>query len=429
MTSKGFTRPISTFRSRYFLSPAVFCALAIAALSSITMAAAPFDLKGRLLSVETNGIDSADCGGQTSPCRTIGRALRDARAGDTIVVGPGTYGDVNGDRDFNDPGDETPDLTLGCVICITKRVQIISLHGAAVTVINGDGSVFDQDRPPPDLRRIVLIGANNVVFGIKDHGFTLTRHTIGVDVQGLRNVRVAGNVAQNLDTNGFIVWNMQGRVEVSDNTAVGTTIGEGFRIGGVGDARLIIKDNTVLQSEEGFAVVAASGIEISGNLVRETGTAFAILGSDAQVTHNVLFDNLAGFVVHGSGNRIIENVIIGGRATPPSAGIGIGSGTDNRVQRNDIYGHHGDPFNPTACGLVNSSGNRVLATDNYWGAPTGPGPDPADEAGAPCDSLGSVTIVEPFATRPFSLQIAIENALGHARAAEALRDFPRDFEH
>jgi hypothetical protein len=48
----------------------------------------------------------------------------------------------------------------------------------------------------------------------------------------------------------------------------------------------------------------------------------------------------------------------------------------------------------TNCGVRHGSG-KLAATDNWWGAPTGPGPDPADDV---CSSPGSVTITAPFLT-------------------------------
>jgi len=50
------------------------------------------------------------------------------------------------------------------------------------------------------------------------------------------------------------------------------------------------------------------------------------------------------------------------------------------------------------CGILNASGNSPQATDNFWGAVTGPGADPADTVGGACDQNGSSTVNKPFAT-------------------------------
>jgi hypothetical protein len=49
--------------------------------------------------------------------------------------------------------------------------------------------------------------------------------------------------------------------------------------------------------------------------------------------------------------------------------------------------------------MQNNTGASVTATNNYWGAASGPGPDPADQA---CDAAGSTTITTPFATSDFT---------------------------
>ena len=65
-----------------------------------------------VLHVAAYGSDSPTCGLQ-SPCRSISQAMENAASGDTIYVGPGHYGDVNGDGNFAGPGDEKPDPNAG----------------------------------------------------------------------------------------------------------------------------------------------------------------------------------------------------------------------------------------------------------------------------------------------------------------------------
>jgi hypothetical protein len=54
--------------------------------------------------------------------------------------------------------------------------------------------------------------------------------------------------------------------------------------------------------------------------------------------------------------------------------------------------------------------NTVLAASDYWGAATGPGPKPADDAGpgSGCDQNGATTTVTPFASNPFSVNARIK---------------------
>jgi hypothetical protein len=48
------------------------------------------------------------------------------------------------------------------------------------------------------------------------------------------------------------------------------------------------------------------------------------------------------------------------------------------------------------CGMLNNSNGALVATNNYWGAATGPGADPADQI---CNGFGSSTTTSPHATK------------------------------
>src|ERR1700753_3616431 len=98
--------------------------------------------------VTNDGTDSGTCGSANSPCRSISQAMENASAGDIISVGAGMYGNISGDGSYTHPGDEHPQpvdrfssrVAEGCIICITKPLKILSLHGATATVIVGNPS-------------------------------------------------------------------------------------------------------------------------------------------------------------------------------------------------------------------------------------------------------------------------------------------------
>jgi hypothetical protein len=174
-----------------------------------------------------------------------------------------------------------------------------------------------------------------------------------------------------------------------------------------------VKRNTSTDAQVAFDIQGPLRAEVTGNIARNAQGGFVFNTSNARMEHNIAIENIQGVVVAGDRNRIVENVIIDVIDDGSSTGLVIASGSDNRVQRNDIFGHRGITVQRVNCGLVNGTGNTVLATNNYWGAPTGPGDDPADNVGPSCDSdtPGSVTVFEPFATRPFSRRIARANLL------------------
>ena len=64
------------------------------------------------------------------------------------------------------------------------------------------------------------------------------------------------------------------------------------------------------------------------------------------------------------------------------------------IQRNNVFGNIGD------VGLLNWGVLSLDATRNYWGAATGPGPDPADDVS---NSSGATTTTTPFSRTPFPI--------------------------
>ena len=107
-----------------------------------------------------NGVDGPGCGTKASPCRSISQAVDNAPAGDTVIVGPGVYGDVDGDGVF-EVGDEFGFPFCGCLLGIDKAVTVLSSAGAAATVIDA--------RQTPALRSVLLLGSG-IVFGKPEKG-------------------------------------------------------------------------------------------------------------------------------------------------------------------------------------------------------------------------------------------------------------------
>src|SRR5687767_13758666 len=78
----------------------------------------------RRIHVANDGLDADDCGTRRAPCRTIGRAQALAVAGDTILVGPGIYGDVNRDGSASGDAEERP--VQGASLRLDKPVKLLS---------------------------------------------------------------------------------------------------------------------------------------------------------------------------------------------------------------------------------------------------------------------------------------------------------------
>jgi hypothetical protein len=104
-----------------------------------------------------------------SACRSITQAVELANPGDTILVGPGRYGDLNRNGTLGEPGEElgylTPPASCSCVLQIEKRVIIISSGGAAATMIDGRSV---------DVIQNVFLTTVGGEFGRPGKGFTVT---------------------------------------------------------------------------------------------------------------------------------------------------------------------------------------------------------------------------------------------------------------
>lgn len=357
----------------------------------------------QVLWVANDGVDGTACGARTKPCRSIRRAMELARDGDTIDVGAGNYGDLNGNGQV-DPGEEFSS-TNGCTICVDKSVAIYSLHGANVTVITASSS------------NTVIITASGARFGSKGHGFTVTSgYNSGIIIgDNPSNVIVAGNTVIGTGRTtyyGIGVFSSGSSLRVTDNRSINSQVG--FAIQFLRDSvfeRNVAQDNV----SQGF-YLDGTNVRLSGNVAVHSG-----FGPFPGLTNGV------GFFIKGSNLTLEGNTSAGnagrgwniGDETGPTTvrsfahnsmvgngGPGVvinAASTVQNFQFNNIYGNNGrrperTGESVTNCGISNESGGTVKATNNFWGSANGPGGDPADNAGPGCDTAGSNTVFKPFAT-------------------------------
>ena len=327
-------------------------------VATILFALAPC-AHAKTIFVANNGVNSTTCGptGQV-PCRSITRGIINAANLDLIVVGPGKYGDLNGDGILgNSPGEENPPANCFCMIAINKSVTVVSSQGAAATVI---------DARTVDVFNNVVFTANGVVFGKPGLGFTVTEtkaattNCFGIDLFAAEGVRVEGNlvVASHPCTGGGI-------------SANGNNPGKG-----------LIQDNQVIGWD--------TGINVGPNIVNRNSVqlnGLGINGFGAAVTGNVVTGNQTGIDADNGAANVTGNAVLGN-----GTGIFVTSfdGTIPNVESNNIFGN-------SSCG-ADFSVAHVVATNNYWGRATGPVP-----ARDVCFTGSGTATVKPFATAPFSI--------------------------
>ncbi len=296
------------------------------------------------LFVAGNGIDDAFCGSPNHPCRSISQALVYAGLHDTIIVGPGHYGDANHDG-LGGPGDERAEDGSGCdcLIKIDKPITIESSDGPATTVIENPLS-----HPLPSF--LVGITSPDVVFGGPGRGFTLSmRRRNGINVTAPHSVTVAGQVA----TGGGVACIAEGANHTFlRNLVIGSAIG--FMISGT-EHKII--SNVVTANDSSGIRVQGTGHQLIGNV------------STANAAH--------GLEVVGTGHLVKRGAFLGNNG----AGV-LAVGSDLTITESNVFGNN---YNLGNCGVYYSSENQGVldARRNFWGNQDGPGPDPADRVCGP----------------------------------------------
>jgi hypothetical protein len=176
---------------------------------------------------------------------------------------------------------------------------------------------------------------------------------IGLNVS---KVSVVGNISTLNAGFGFTDHNATLPLnDLSHNRALANQ-GAGFDT----NAATIVRDNVASMNGVGFQV----------------GGGFAFVD---RVTGNLAVGNTAGFSLSGP-HIFLGNAALGNYST----GISIGPGDSGlRLEKSSVFGN--DAAGPN-CGLLDADGDDDHHINGFfWGAPTGPGNDPADEVceGAP----------------------------------------------
>jgi hypothetical protein len=318
--------------------------------------AMPLLARAATLTVAPTGVDGPGCGVGSTPCRSISQGIVNAVDGDRIQVRPGVYSDdLDNDGNFGEPGEEP------MAISVFKAVAIESTRGASATLIR-------KKHVPSGAVDIIASGAR---FGKPGKGFTVVvpggSNSTGISVINAVDVVVSGNVLMGPVNIGFGVTG--GNPLIKDNRVVCTT--------NAGVAMLL--------------VFPTAGMVIDRNAIEGCNTGITGGGPGLTVQRNLVIDCSLGF-------GLSEFALFTRNGAVSNRGIGLAlnpGGSIGTIVKNTFAGN--DPFGN--CGLFNDTGTAVTATDNFWGAVTGPGPDPADQA---CNGAGSSTVTTPFATTDYT---------------------------
>lgn len=342
-----------------------------------------------VLQVANNGLDGPACGSKTAPCRSITRAVDLAAPGDTIVVGPGRYGDLDRDGTLGEANEEGPEIAA--LIVIDKAVTVESVTGAPSTIIDVAG--FN--------RAAVRITASGARFGRAKKGFTLfDSFGNGVSIEDpASNVVVEGNHAI-LTNSGFLAGGTGGGNVIAGNVASANALGVGLASAGGAVAR---SNLAVANTGDGFAAGGTGTQRFEGNvaLANEDFGFTGGLYDEAVLVGNVAVGNREGLRGGNGGALTVTGfAAIANR----QAGVHNQGTTTVSVTASNLIGNGtqsiGGSFN---CGTITET-PPLTAANVFWGAATGPGDDPADDV---CDVGAGATAVTPFATKPFKIKTKV----------------------
>jgi hypothetical protein len=368
------------------------------------------------LSVANNGVDSSSCGWE-KPCRSISQAMANAASGDSIYVGPGHYGDVDGDGNFAGPGDEKPDpnagqsipQAAGCIVCVTKPLHIYSVQGAATTVISSVPQAHAL------YGSTVMIETVGVDFGAPGHGFTITGGSnngvaiIMTSIPVLNDMSVQGNVDLG-DATGFAFYGypfslaevpcaqypgggiadcrFTARVLVAANQAISNQIGikiETNQCCIFGGGQIIVKDNAALGAGLGFSLTPGGGygeskiayfagnVQVINNVATNGGSGFVAIFSGEFKYNSALNNSGAGFELIPGGAAFYDNSTIG------NGGPGVIIHYEFSVPGSEF------PFQVTLNTFTPFASNNFIGNDRnrpaYSFGPSGINPGPSAHCG------------------------------------------------
>lgn len=320
--------------------------------------------------VANNGVDGAGCGTSTHPCRSISAAEASSRYGDTIMVGPGVYGDLNHDGVLgNSPGEETGSPYCSCMIWINESGKVISTGGAEATIL---------DARMLDITANVQIAGPNIAFGEAGKGFTVTG-TNAVDAGFYYGIYLSGGAGITVAGNQVLGFGAQMDSRGGQAYAIGVAVDPSVSV-------VQIQGNQVI----GWVAAGIQGVPqttISKNTAALNGV--GLVSSGANITGNITAGNTYTGVSMGTGGTVTGNAILGNYYYGIYASDALGT-----AEQNNIFGN--------GCGVYAYAAD-LNAENNYWGAATGPGPSPANGT---CAGSAFV-LLTPYATTPFTVKVKI----------------------
>lgn len=366
------------------------------------------------VNVSSTGLDSGSCGPSDDPCATIAQAVTNAAPGDTIAVGPGVFAGAS---------------------IVDKAVTLVSSAGSGAAIINSTMNLNFQG---------IVLGRKGKGFSFNVAGTAVSVNgdeiavrgnrfsdgTVGVEVNVSTDVVVRENSFDNVATG---ISNVSGETTVIRGNSFGYVSSAAVVLGSLATGATVRENRTYGPSGTAFLIDGTGHVFFRNQVHGTPGGGFVSSGAPSGVVlqENVVVSSSspAYYLQHGSGWILTRNaalhtnapgfyltagtpVVLTGNVSVGNGGTGIlvAGGSDHVLTGNTVIQNASDGIvfsgvgagvtveggnvygNATNCGIVNSSASTINTSDVYWGHPTGPGADPADDV---CGNIPAIVVDSP----------------------------------
>lgn len=372
----------------YKIIPAAFAATVALALAT-TVNAATWYVNS------STGNDANDCMTATTACMTITAAVTKASSGDTISVADGSYPElvavtktltINGDQHGVDARSRS-----GAESVVGSPIGAFQIEADNVTIdgFTIQGVTADQNANPAGLGAGIWMnpGFSSTHGGAQILNNIIQNNIIGIefDNDGTIPAKVQFNLIQNNNVPGA----GSGSGIETNFGLMNATIDNNKFVGQTGSSILVVAPSSSLAIsnntlDAGIAMLDVNGSTITGNssIGNVLGAAIDLFGGNSNIViNNNVLDN-------GKEGVVVENPYSMYGVLPNS---GITVSPNNCIAGNSVNGMRVDSGAYT--------GSNINATNNWWGAASGPkyngaGPGTGDNIADP----GHVVTYTPFLT-------------------------------
>lgn len=439
---------------------------AIAALTgSFTIASmSPAAAAAATRYVAMTGSDSSDCTDSTQPCATIQYAINQAAAGDTVSIGPGTFGQsatvtiplsivgagadqttvtgdqVSGDTSLTVDGTGSPSTPTVSVsdLALNDNSDSDGLFIAAANVQIKDVDANDNDANGAQVTAGGSLQATDVELSHNSDGFlletggsltaeacTMTGNSVsGLDAEVQSSARISDcDISQSGDDGVYVFGGGDTTTVSVSRSTLDQNLDAGLYVDSGGSAdvsRSTISGSTPRPSDAGFgggAYVARTGSLSLSDSTIAANTNFGVAeanGGEVEVDNSTVTATHAGGGAAGLSGGLVVGPVSPDIATTPAVALGL-TVVGTIVANNEV---------PDCSGAITDGGYNLETEPSCGFTATGSFDAPDPQLGALADNGGPTKTVLPGVSSPARNAIPV-GAAGCVAGATDQRGEPR----